>query len=170
MWSEKLRDWKSGRIPTLSSGLDCAFIWKTSPISSKRDLVYKETVKKDSKLDQRGVIQDYTPFLKDPIDLLNSKNRNKEAITSTNLSGDTHLVIPMPRSGKNYANMYNFMISASGSQQKALWKLVAQTVEKLLKSYDYLWVSTHGHGVNYLHVRLSTRPKYYGDSKLRFIP
>ena len=34
--------------------------------------------------------------------------------------------------------------------------------------YNKVWISTHGLGVPYLHVRISITPKYYGNSKLKY--
>jgi hypothetical protein len=84
-----------------------------------------------------------------------------------NLSGDTVLVVPMPKKNKNFSNLKEFIDNATLAQQKALWKRVVTVARKLMKNNKYVWISTHGLGVPYLHVRVSTIPKYYGNSKLR---
>jgi len=59
------------------------------------------------------------------------------------------------------------MKTASKKHQQEFWKSIAITLEKLLKNNNKnFWVSTHGFGVNYLHVRICNYPKYYGNSKL----
>ena len=40
----------------------------------------------------------------------------------------------------------------------------------MLKKNENVWVSTHGLGVDYLHVRISNNPKYYESSKLKKLP
>ena len=102
--------------------------------------------------------QDYSPFAKHI-----KKAKNKYVISFWNLSHDTLLIVPIPKRGKNFATLRDFIKNASITQQKALWKKVAQLA---LKSKG-VWISTHGHGVPYLHIRISATPKYYGQSKLR---
>ena len=62
------------------------------------------------------------------------------------------------------------MKNASKVQQEELWKLVAKEAKKMLKKYDNIWISTQGLGVNYLHVRICSFPKYYEKSKLQKLP
>ncbi|MAF35866.1 hypothetical protein CL622_01990, partial [archaeon] len=64
------------------------------------------------------------------------------------------------------AHIKSFIDNASITQQKAFWKQVVKTAKKQLKMYDHIWISTHGLGVPYLHVRISNKPKYYYNSKM----
>ena len=59
------------------------------------------------------------------------------------------------------------MNKASEIQKRELWKKVALEANKMLKNNDNIWISTHGLGVNYLHVRICNNPKYYENSKLK---
>ena len=59
------------------------------------------------------------------------------------------------------------MDNATDKQQKAFWKKVSNSVTKMLKTHDKVWVSTHGKGVPYLHVRIDTVPKYYLTNKFK---
>ena len=68
-----------------------------------------------------------------------------------NLSGDTILVIPT----KHYSNIYQFAKNSTDKEFLALFRRVV----KNFKKGDY--ISTHGHGVSYLHIRIETYPKYY---------
>ena len=61
------------------------------------------------------------------------------------------------------------MENAGDKQQKKLWKLVVDEAYNMLENNENIWISTHGLGVNYLHIRISNTPKYYGDSKLQFL-
>lgn len=37
----------------------------------------------------------------------------------------------------------------------------------MLKKHNKVWISTHGTGVPYLHVRIDTTPKYYQINKYK---
>jgi protoheme ferro-lyase len=57
-------------------------------------------------------------------------------------------------------------------EKQELWKKVAEEIKKIIiKSQKYpsennkLWVSTHGLGVAWVHIRLSIIPKYYKTKK-----
>lgn len=41
------------------------------------------------------------------------------------------------------------------AQQVALWKRVASVIKKLLKKHNELLISTHGHVIHYLHIRIT---------------
>ncbi len=48
------------------------------------------------------------------------------------------------------------------------WKQVSQNIiniSKTLHKNEKLWISTHGLGIYYLHVRISKKPKYYITSE-----
>ena len=154
-WSEVLEEWKSGKYLTYPKKLKNSFFWETTPIFANKDTVYKQKFIQSKKLN--GLKQDYRPFAKQ------IKDSNNMYVTSFyNLSGDAMLVVPMPRSdGRSYATLKEFMDNATMIQQKIFWKEVAKQIEKMLKNNDKLWVSTHGLGVSYLHVRICKIPKYY---------
>ena len=84
-----------------------------------------------------------------------------------NFSKTTLLVVPKPRKGKDYTTLKQFMDNASTTQQNAFWKKVAGSVKEMLKNHDKVWVSTHGTGVPYLHVRIDTDPKCYRTNSFR---
>lgn len=165
-WKEVLLEWENGNYPKMPLNIKKPFLWRTSVISNKEDLPYIEEFTEDKRLEGRK--QDYSPFLKSPSSLLSKKNENKKyAIYSINLPKDTILVIPKPRKNKNFTNIFYFMKEASNLQQKELWKLVAKQTRKMLKDNENLWISSQGLGVNYLHIRICSFPKYYENSKLK---
>ena len=47
--------------------------------------------------------------------------------------------------------------------QHALWRTVGEAVSERITDRP-LWLSTAGGGVAWLHVRLDSRPKYYGHT------
>ncbi len=79
-----------------------------------------------------------------------------------NLGKDATLVVPTPGdSNSSYEHLAAFMRSAPESKKQALWRVVGQTVQRMITDRP-LWLSTAGGGVAWLHVRLDSRPKYYG--------
>lgn len=85
-------------------------------------------------------------------------------LTFENLSGDATLVVPSPRTDVDaYGHLADFVRLAPTAQLDALWREVANAVTQKL-SGSPLWLSTAGGGVASLHVRLDSRPKYYGYS------
>ena len=85
----------------------------------------------------------------------------RETSTSfPNLGGRSMLVSP-PRTGP-YGHLLAFARTAPDPLWHDLWQRVAEEV--LLwwsQERGSLWVSTHGGGVPWLHIRLDPRPKYY---------
>ena len=107
-----------------------------------------------------NIKQDYSSFL----EYINKSN-NKYVTSSKNLSGDTLLIIPMPRKNKDFTTMKDFCDNASITQQKIFWKRVADEIENI---NDKIYVSTHGLGVYYFHLRLDKNPKYYHTKEFIF--
>jgi hypothetical protein len=88
-----------------------------------------------------------------------SINCNKNVISFPSLTKNVDLVVPCKRShSTEYTSLATFSRSAPIKQQVAFWKKVAQNI----KNGD--WVSTSGLGVSWLHVRITSRPKYYHDA------
>lgn len=83
-----------------------------------------------------------------------------DAVTFDNLGGDATLVAPCPEGNANFAHLRSFTATASADRQDALWRAVGEAVASRIGPRP-LWLSTAGHGVAWLHVRLDARPKYY---------
>ena len=157
-WSEVLLQWESGNYPKVPKEIKSPYFWRTTVQSSKKDLPYKEEFLEDERLLNKK--QDLKTFEE-------KFKKEKYAVSFPNLSGDTILVVPVPRKGKRFTNMFYFMNNASEIQKKELWKKVAEQAKEFLKTNENVWISTHGLGVNYLHVRICNNPKYYENSKLK---
>ena len=83
------------------------------------------------------------------------------AVTFVNLGGDAVLVAPCPADdARDFNHLGEFVRTASPVKQDALWQAVGDAMQARV-SNDPTWLSTAGHGVAWLHVRLDTRPKYY---------
>lgn len=145
-WEQKIRNWLNGNPFTYPKHIRNPFMWNTNNSNNE---MFAEEYLECSTLPTH---QDYSSF---QYFIENSKNRY--VVSFYNLPKDTILVIPKPRNNKNFATLKHFVDNASEQQQVAFWKHVAQ----ILKKKDGYYVSVHGCGVPYLHVRISKKPKHY---------
>lgn len=160
-WKDILHNWKNGifhTYPKRYEGTEKRFQWNTSVLKNNGNTIFKEKYKMNNKLPKK---QNYKAF-KEHI----KKSNNKYVTTFPNLNGDTILIVPIPRPGKNYATLKDFVDNAPKIQQKEFWKKVAQVSKKQMKKFESVWVSAHGLGVPYLHIRVCSMPKYYFDKEL----
>jgi hypothetical protein len=166
-WTTVLSEWESGNYPKMPADIKKPFLWRTSVLSRDADLPYKEEFTEDKRL-LSHTRQDLRTFKEHFTKKENQGERN--AVAFPNLSGDTILVVPVPRSGKQFTNFFYFMKNASKVQQSELWKVVAREARKMLKKNENVWISSHGLGIDYLHIRVCSHPKYYEKSKLQKLP
>jgi hypothetical protein len=84
-----------------------------------------------------------------------------------NLGGDAWLVAPAPEAGgADFSHLAAFTATASPARQDELWVAVGHALLSRVATHP-LWLSTAGHGVAWLHVRLDSRPKYYRHAAYR---
>jgi len=84
-----------------------------------------------------------------------------DIVTFRSLGGDATLVAPCPNERpSSCAHLATFVRKASREQQRKMWQTVGSTVLNSI-SNDFIWLSTSGLGVAWLHVRLDSAPKYY---------
>jgi hypothetical protein len=96
-----------------------------------------------------------------PTDFQNYFQPDVEVVSFENLGADALLVVPCPISrSANYSHIGAFHRGAPHSQQHAFWITAVRAVLARLGSQP-LWLSTAGGGVDWLHMRLDKRPKYY---------
>ena len=157
-WKDILNNWKNNKPLKYPKNINTPFLWRTSVINNMESNFIQEF----TECKYLDVQQDYTAY-----ESYIKKTKNKYVTSFPNLSGDAILVIPIPKNNKNFSNLKNFSDNASKTQQQKLWNKVASIIKKELKKKNKIWVSTHGLGVPYLHIRISTSPKYYGNSKLK---
>lgn len=158
-WSEVLSNWESGEIMKFPSSIKNKFQWNTSVLKNNGDCEYKESFRIEPNLPDA---QDFTPFQE-----YITQSKNKYVISFPNLSNDTILIIPTPKRGKNYATLYDFSRNGSKTQQREFWRKVANEARNFMNIQGKVWISVHGLGVSYLHVRISNKPKYYFDNTLK---
>lgn len=83
-------------------------------------------------------------------------------VSFMSLGGDAQLIVPSPRTDiKAYGHLAAFLRQAPSSQLDAFWRVIATAVQTRIGEKP-LWLNTAGGGVAWLHVRLDSRPKYYG--------
>lgn len=95
----------------------------------------------------------------------NINTNSNNVFTFPNLSKKSILVSPCYNHNYNiniYNNIGTFMRSSNLEQQFLLFSTVfAQLLTQLKKNINnFLWLSTHGKGVAWLHVRIDDNPKY----------
>lgn len=158
-WRDKIDEWKSGKILTYPSDINKRFFYETAICDKYAKNPYKERFIKSEQL-EKIPSQDYKSFSKQLL-----KNTNKYVTAFPNLSGDTMLIIPVPIKGKNYTTIKDFIDNAPKTQQIEFWKKVANEIDEWLSTRENVYISTHGLGVYYFHLRLCEKPKYYITKK-----
>jgi hypothetical protein len=96
--------------------------------------------------------------------------RDKLVVAFDNLGGDATLVVPTPQADDSaYGHLAAFVRQAPEEQSQALWQEVGLAMERRVGDKP-VWLSTAGMGVAWLHVRLDSRPKYYGHLPYKQFP
>ena len=156
-WNDILQQWLSGEYFKYPSKINTKFFWNTRCLENNGNITFEQTFKESLEL---PIKQNAKSFLENI-----NKSKNKYVTYFPNLGKDTILVVPMPRAGKNYATLKDFCDNAPKIQQKEFWKMVAIIAKEEMKKHKKVWVSSHGLGVSYLHIRISQSPKYYFEKK-----
>lgn len=153
-WNDILKEWSEGNYLKYPNKIKMAFLYETTPIKNGNE-IYKEKFIENNYLDKMK--EDYSSFYEHI-----KKSKNKYVISFNNLSNDTLLIIPTPKKNKKFTTIKDFMDNSSETQQKYFWKYVSKTIKNLIKDgKTKYWISTHGSGVPYFHLRISLKPKYY---------
>jgi hypothetical protein len=152
-WIDKLSSWENGEEQTYPNKISQPFFFETFTCDKYLRNTYKEKFIQSPRLNFR---QDFSAFSKQ---IARSSNRNATAFY--NLSRDAILVIPMPRKNKNFSTIKEFIDNAALTQQRYFWQLVAHAIKISLETHDQVYVSTHGLGVPYFHLRIDSEPKYF---------
>ncbi|MDB5333319.1 MAG: hypothetical protein JWP03_4470 [Phycisphaerales bacterium] len=168
-YAEVLRLWREDRafrayfISLLADVPFAAYRWETPPISHANTNREFEFVLLESLALQRN------PDTKAFVDYFQSTPREKQVVSFSNLGNDAALVVPCPLCPPTaYVHLAAFLRNAPEVQRHELWRTVGETAAARL-SADPLWISTAGMGVAWLHVRLDSRPKYYGFAPFKTI-
>jgi len=159
IWGEILQKWLKNDYPKYPSHVNCRFFYETSPYENYWSR-YEEKLIVNFQL--KAMIQNENSFKQ------HIKDSKDDHVTSfLNISKSAMLVIPMPRKGKIFTTLKDFMDNASEKQQQKFWNLVAVKAMEMNDRHGKVWISTHGLGVPYLHVRIDISPKYYVTRKFK---
>lgn len=153
-WSEKINEWKNGIPQTYPDNIVEKFFYETSKCTMENN--YEEKFIESKRLSTETKKQSYNSF-QEHID----NTIDDDATLFYNLSRDTLLIIPIPRKGLSFATIKDFIDNADKEQQISFWKFTGYVIEKYVNENSYAYVSTHGLGVPYFHLRISKIPKYY---------
>lgn len=136
------------------------YLWETPPISTQLVQQPFECV-----FIERTVFDRLNPNARAYSSYFNAA----PVVNFPNLGKNATLIVPCPIAKEDaYTHLGRFSASAPQDQQIALWKRVGELgLEQL--SDNKLWISTHGLGVYWLHIRLDTYPKYYHYKKYKLI-
>jgi hypothetical protein len=158
LWSDVLTNWEKGIPLKYPKTVKGRFLWNTSVLKNDGKTPFKQTFRKNNDLPETQNKKDFQEHIK--------KSHNKYVVSFPNLSKDTMLVVPMPIPGKNYATLKDFIDNAPQIQQEEFWKKVATVAKNFMAEKGKIWISVHGLGVHYTHVRISSSPKYYFNDEL----
>ncbi|CBJ33464.1 EsV-1-207 [Ectocarpus siliculosus] len=143
--------WKEGRmLPEIKSSV----FWECSPAYNGGDSLFHSKIKSAAR-----VLPAKTPADRNPFAMHLRRARGVPVSFRSSSTPSTTLVIP-PDSGKNFSHIGNFYKHSTLGERKALWRKVAIELEKKLARGETVYVSTHGGGVHWVHVRLSLTPRY----------
>ena len=89
-----------------------------------------------------------------------------------NLSGSAKLVVPSPEyhdgQSLDFGSIHRFLKQAEDERIVAFFRQIGQIWQREIHSDSpYRYLSTHGLGVIWLHVRFDRRPKYYHTRSYR---
>ncbi len=163
--SETLQLWQTDAefrsffLDVLANAPFSEFRWETPPITAGTVSRPFEFVL----LDSPGLAQQPDPeaFVE------HFRSTEADVLSFPNLGRDAVLVVPCPREPHSaYGHIAAFAREAPELQRHALWQLVGKVMEERLGP-NRIWLSTAGAGVPWLHIRLDSRPKYYGHAPYR---
>jgi hypothetical protein len=105
-----------------------------------------------------------------------SASPDDSVICFKNLRGDADLVVPCPPSVSqndlnHFTHLGSFLRHGHPAQIDEVWKKTAEAIQRRLldSKEDFVWLSTHGKGVYWLHIRLDSEPKYYQCQEYKMI-
>ncbi len=132
-----------------------AVYWECSSVSAPGDDEFSMSLYPAPEL--VDVKEDFKPF--------KSYFTNSPVVSFKNRSRDVQLVVPVPQLGiRGGGHLLSYLHSIH--DHHVWWNFVANEIRRVLRESPpghRFWVSTHGLGVHWLHVRIEDNPKYYHE-------
>jgi len=156
-WKDKINEWSNGKVLKYPKNITSRFFYETSVCDKNMNNEYKENFIENNLLNT----------LKEDFSSFEEYFKDEYILSFPNKSGDCLLIVPIPEPcSKNFTTIKDFIDNASYGHQILFWKKVAEEIKKKLKTTEKIYVSTHGLGVPYFHLRLDIYPKYYHTKNL----
>jgi hypothetical protein len=155
IWSDKISQWLQGITQTYPDDIKNRFFYETSVCDLNLTNSYQENYIENDQLNSMSY--DLKPFKS-----YFQSSTNKYVVSFYNLNQSTILIVPMPIKKLYFTTMKEFVDYATCKHQQQFWIFVAEQIINALGTFnDQLYISTHGLGVGYFHLRLDKKPKYY---------
>jgi len=148
-WKEVIKLFIKGECPIKFPNKP--FMWKCKPVSKLSDKFTYQF-----KIAKFPLIQDLNSFSEH----FKKYKKSNKVINFYNLSKSTQLIVPYPNENKNYSHFQLFLQNASNEQQANLWKKIGNVLIEEINNNTKIWLSTHGLGINYIHIRIKASPDY----------
>lgn len=163
LW-ERNGEFRSFFLALLSAVPFAAFRWETPPVTeASADRPFEFVVLDSPQLATRSDPRAFAA------QLANVAAEGEVAVFS-NLGNDATLIVPLAAGPTEaYGHLAAFARGAPPRQQHAFWQRVGQTMNEQLFDAP-IWLNTAGAGVPWLHVRLDSKPKYYGHAPYCELP
>lgn len=132
-----------------------AYRWETPPVTRENlDRVFEFVLINSPALDRAPDLNSFDSHFRAGI-------RN---VVFPNIRGDAILVVPCPETSwqkQTYVHFGAFLRSAPKETILDFFANISKAMNERISDQP-VWLSTAGMGVAWLHVRLDSRPKYYG--------
>ena len=169
-YGEVLRCWRDDEafrtffVGLLAAAPFAAYRWETPPVTAATAGREFEFVL----LDDPGLNRRPDPHAF--AEQFRANRAGASVVAFVNLGKDAVLVVPRPAGPASaYGHLPAFIRHAPDAQKHDLWRAVGAEMEARLGARP-VWLSTAGMGVPWLHVRLDSRPKYYGFAPYKQAP
>ena len=160
-WENVLRQMETGKfsITNIPKG---RFFWRTTPLRFQNGKIigkFQHEIVPDHRLDRIRKC-DGSSFRSH---FENSVRRGEKMAVFWNMDQTCKLFVPLMQQGENMTTLSDFLRTASVERQLYFWKMLAWNIREfaMANGNANTYVSTHGLGVSYLHVRICTEGKYY---------
>ena len=174
-WSELSMDWFTGIVlkfikEAKEGGFGSGILMEFPVLDYKNEFEEAYVVFTSTRMFE-GICADPSDFQNQFDKNADDNNTTETVIAFHNLSKDAVLVVPRHGSEKKDLRKYHHLASyLTNSSQEDIRKLLKKTADKVIELHEDkertanntpLYVSTHGGGVPWLHIRLCNSPKYY---------